>query len=66
MPEKLKQEAKTKQDEEFNCRGTLMAAVCEGDKDMTLSRFTLCQRLCKISNGQRSLCRRGVIRRGER
>ena len=35
IPEKLKQDAFTKQDEEFNARGTLLAAVCQGDPEMT-------------------------------
>ena len=35
IPEKLKQETRTKQDEEFKARGTLMAAVCDGDPEMT-------------------------------
>ena len=35
IPDKLKQETRTKQDEEFNARGTLIAAVCNGDPDMT-------------------------------
>ena len=35
LPDKLKQETHTKQDEEFNARGTLLAAVCNGDPEMT-------------------------------
>ena len=35
IPDKLKQETRTKQDEEFNARGTLIAAVCDGDPEMT-------------------------------
>lgn len=35
IPEKIKQQAFTKQDEEFAARGTLYATVCEGDPEMT-------------------------------
>ena len=34
IPEKLKQEQKTKRDEEYQERGTLKAAICTGDPDM--------------------------------
>lgn len=35
IPEEIKQEAKTKQNEEYQARGTLKVAVCCGDEDMT-------------------------------
>ena len=40
IPDKLKQETRTKQDEEFNARGTLIAAICNGDPDMTPIIYT--------------------------
>ena len=35
IPEKIKQQPLTKQDEEFAARGTLYAAICKGDPEMT-------------------------------
>jgi len=35
IPEKMKQQAFTKQDEEFAARNTLYAAICDGDPEMT-------------------------------
>ena len=34
IPDKLKQETRTKQDEEFNARDTIISVVCSGDPDM--------------------------------